>query len=84
VVASDIPVFAEYLRDGENALLVPPGEPAALAGALHRLAGDRALRETLATGGKPLLDRFTWAASARTHRDIYSAATEAAAGAQTR
>jgi glycosyltransferase-like protein len=79
VVASDIPVFAEYLRDGENALLVPPGDPAALAGALHRLAGDPTLRQTLAAGGKPLLDRFTWAASARTHRDIYSAVTEAAA-----
>ena len=79
VVASDIPVFAEYLRDGENALLVPPGDPAALAGALHRLAGDPALRQTLAAGGRPLIDRFTWAASARTHRDIYSAATEKAA-----
>jgi glycosyltransferase-like protein len=79
VVASDIPVFAEYLRDGENALLVPPGDSTALAGALHRLAGDPALRQTLAAGGKPLLDRFTWAASARTHRDIYSAATEKAA-----
>ncbi|MGH9009591.1 MAG: glycosyltransferase, partial [Acidimicrobiia bacterium] len=79
VVASDIPVFAEYLRDGESALLVPPGDPAALAGALHRLAGDPAMRQTLAAGGKPLVDRFTWAASARTHRDIYSAATEKAA-----
>ena len=79
VVASDIPVFAEYLRDGENALLVPPGDPAALAGALHRLAKDAALRHTLAAGGKPLIDRFTWAASASTHRNIYSAATDKAA-----
>ena len=73
VVASDIPVFAEYLRDGESALLVPPGDPTALAEALHRLAGDPALRQQLATGGKPLVDRFTWAASARTHKEIYSA-----------
>jgi glycosyltransferase-like protein len=79
VVASDIPVFAEYLQDGESALLVPPGDPDALAGALHRLAGDPALRIRLAAGGKPLVDRFTWAASARTHRDIYAAATEKAA-----
>jgi glycosyltransferase involved in cell wall biosynthesis len=79
VVASDIPVFAEYLRDGENALLVPPGDAAALAGALHRLAGDPALRETLAAGGQPLLERFTWAASALTHRNVYSAASEEAA-----
>ena len=79
VVASDIPVFAEYLRDGENALLVPPGDAAALAGALHRLAGDPALGETLVAGGQPLLDRFTWAASALTHRNVYSTASKEAA-----
>ena len=79
VVASDIPVFAEYLADGENALLVPPGDSTALAGALHRLAADPNLGRALAAGGQPLLDRFTWAASARTHRDIYSAAPEEAA-----
>ncbi|HEX6382193.1 MAG TPA: glycosyltransferase family 1 protein, partial [Acidimicrobiia bacterium] len=58
---------------------VPPGDSAALAGALHRLAENAALRQMLAAGGKPLLDRFTWAASASTHRNIYSAATEKAA-----
>jgi len=71
-VASDIPVFAEYLDDGESALLVPPGDSAALAGALHRLAGDPTLRHRLAAGGKPLVERFTWSASARTHRDVYA------------
>jgi glycosyltransferase-like protein len=79
VVASDIPVFAEYLEDGESALLVPPGDPTALATALHRLAGDPALRRQLAAGGRPLVDRFTWAASARSHAEIYAAATERAA-----
>jgi glycosyltransferase-like protein len=73
VVASDIPVFAEYLRDGESALLVPPGDAGALAGALGRLAGDRALRRQLAAGGRPLLERFTWEASARAHQEIYRA-----------
>jgi glycosyltransferase-like protein len=73
VVASDIPVFAEYLADGESALLVPPNDPAALAAALGRLAGDPPLRRQLAAGGRPLVDRFTWAASARTHREVYAA-----------
>jgi len=72
VVASDIPVFAEYLEDGESALLVPPGDAAALAGALQKLAGDPELRRRLAAGGQPLVERFTWAASARTHREIYA------------
>jgi len=74
VVASDIPVFAEYLEDGRSALLVPPGDPVALAAALGRLAADPALRRRLAAGGRPLIDRFTWAASARTHQEIYAAA----------
>jgi glycosyltransferase-like protein len=74
VVASDIPVFAEYLEDGHSALLVPPGDSAALAAALGRLAGDPALRRRLADGGRPLVDRFTWAASAAAHREIYGSA----------
>jgi glycosyltransferase-like protein len=77
VVASDIPVFAEYLQDGHNALLVPPGDPAALGSALDRLAGHPDLRRRLAEGGRPLVDRFTWAASAGTHREIYAAAQHA-------
>jgi glycosyltransferase-like protein len=72
VVASDIPVFAEYLEDGRSALLVPPGDAGALAGALGRLAGDERLRRELAAGGRPLVDRFTWAASAAAHREIYA------------
>jgi glycosyltransferase-like protein len=73
VVASDIPVFAEYLEDGRSALLVPPGDRAALAGALGRLAADPGLRRRLAAGGRPLLDRFTWAAAARATAEIYAA-----------
>ena len=74
VVASDIPVFAEYLEDGRSALLVPPGDAGALAGALDRLAGDPRLRRRLAAGGRPLLDRFTWADAARATRHVYAAA----------
>ncbi|HEY4408465.1 MAG TPA: MSMEG_0565 family glycosyltransferase [Acidimicrobiia bacterium] len=77
VVASDIPVFAEYLEDGRSALLVPPGDAGALAAALDRLAGDPARRRELAAGGRPLLDRFTWAAAAHAHRDLYAHSEDA-------
>jgi glycosyltransferase involved in cell wall biosynthesis len=40
IVTSDIPPQRGAL--GDAALLVPPGDPAALAAALRRLAGDRA------------------------------------------
>jgi glycosyltransferase involved in cell wall biosynthesis len=51
LVTADTPAARELLRDGESALLVPPGDPAALAAALRRLAHDRSLAESLSAGG---------------------------------
>ena len=50
VVASACDGIPEDLADGRDALLVPPGDVGALAGALHRLIEDRVLRERLAAG----------------------------------
>ena len=72
VVASDIPVFREFLVHGESALLVPPGDGKALAQALHALAADSALRHRLADGGSPVARRFTWKATALEHRAVYA------------
>jgi glycosyltransferase involved in cell wall biosynthesis len=54
VVASAIPGsgVGYVVRDGETGLLVPPGDAAALAGALRRLGDDAALRERLAAAGR--------------------------------
>ena len=43
VVASDLGGVKEWLRDGENGLAVPPGDPRALAQAALRLLGDATL-----------------------------------------
>jgi glycogen synthase len=52
VIATGAGGSGEYLRDGENCLLFAPREdPAALAGAVRRLAGDGELRERLRGGG---------------------------------
>jgi glycosyltransferase involved in cell wall biosynthesis len=40
LVTADTPAARELLADGESALLVPPGDPEALAAALRRLADD--------------------------------------------
>jgi glycogen synthase len=40
-----------YLRDEENALLIPEDDPQALAAAIRRLAGDASLRAKLRAGG---------------------------------
>lgn len=71
VVATDIPVFREYLTDGEAAVLVPPGDAPALAAAMRRLATDASLRRRLAESGPAVASRFSWAASAAVHADLY-------------
>jgi len=48
IVATDLPCFAGQLQSGQNALLVPPADPAALAAALEKLVRDPAGRGTLA------------------------------------
>lgn len=71
VIASDLPVFREYLVDGETALLPPVADDVALAAAMRAVATDPALRDRLRAGGRALVPRFTWAASADRHRDLY-------------
>jgi glycosyltransferase involved in cell wall biosynthesis len=60
IVASDLPSIRETLTDGRDALLVPAGDPIALAGALERLAGDRALAASLAGQARTLAASYTW------------------------
>lgn len=65
IVASNLPAFAEVVRDGETALLVPPGDVAAWAVAIRRLRDDPALRERLgAQARNEALARYTWAGRA--------------------
>ena len=47
VLGTAVGGVAEVVRDGENGLLVPPGDPDAFAEALRRFLGDEELRERL-------------------------------------
>jgi glycosyltransferase involved in cell wall biosynthesis len=51
VIATGTGGSAEYLRDGVNALLVAPGDAAALRAAVERLREDPGLRARLREGG---------------------------------
>jgi glycosyltransferase involved in cell wall biosynthesis len=51
LVTADTPAARELLTDGESALLVPPGDPEALADALRRVATEPALARRLAERG---------------------------------
>jgi glycosyltransferase involved in cell wall biosynthesis len=52
VITADTPAARELLVDGDSALLVPPGDPRALAGALRRAADDPELLGQIAEGGR--------------------------------
>jgi len=60
VVASDLPAIREVIRDGENGILVPPGDPAALAAGLRRALDDRALAESIARQARKDVEAFAW------------------------
>jgi glycosyltransferase involved in cell wall biosynthesis len=77
IVASDLPAIREVLDHERTALLVPPGDPRALSGALSRLAADHALAHALGTAARRLAPEFTWAKRAAR----LEAALAAAAGA---
>ncbi|HSR25079.1 MAG TPA: glycosyltransferase family 1 protein, partial [Candidatus Eisenbacteria bacterium] len=57
---------------GDAALLVPPGDPCALADELTALLADAGLRRRLGERGRErVLSRFTWEASARATVERY-------------
>jgi len=66
VVASDVGAISEAVRNGETGLLTPPGDTAALAAALDRLAGDAALRRVMGARGRAWAEQeYDSAANAR-------------------
>jgi glycosyltransferase-like protein len=69
-VASDIPVFQEFLGE-RDALLPPAGDAGALADAMVHLASDPELRGRLGRRGPKVAGRFTWRRCAEQHAAIY-------------
>ncbi len=63
IVTTDVPGCREVVRDGDNGLLVPARDAAALANALGRLIGDRSLRLAMGRRGRARAEA-EWAAPA--------------------
>jgi glycosyltransferase involved in cell wall biosynthesis len=57
LITADTPAARELLADGQSALLVPPGDPEALAEAIHRLAAEPDLAKRIAAGGRAAYER---------------------------
>ncbi len=71
VVTSDIPVLAEFLRDGDDCLMTPVGDSGPLAQALVRLVNDAELRARLTGRAQETARRYTWADTAARAAVVY-------------
>lgn len=73
IVASDLPSIREVLTDNEQALLVEPGNPDALARAIEQLFSKRALAEKLARAAYVEAPKYTWAKRAEKLETLFTA-----------
>jgi phosphatidylinositol alpha-mannosyltransferase len=77
VVASDIEAFRHVLEQGQAGVLVPVGDPAALAATLARLLDDPAERTRMAERARTVVAGYDWPVIARRVLEVYSLAVEA-------
>ena len=71
VVASSLDGYRNVATDGVDAVLVAPGDPAALAAALRRVLCEPALAEALVAKGSDRADEFSMAHLAAEYIAIY-------------
>lgn len=78
VVASDIPGYARVARAGSDALLVPPGDPVALAEALGAVLADPDIAGSLVASGTRRAAEFSLARLAALYEGFYERALDRA------
>ena len=71
VVASVTPGYDEVITDGVDGLLVPPGDPAALAEAAGRALDEPELAARLAAAGRTRAGAFAWGTVIERIEDAY-------------
>ncbi len=77
IVASDLPANRELIRDGEEGLLVPVGDPGALANAVGRVLEDEDLAARFgAAARRRAVDEFSLDSVARRYLGIISGIEE--------
>lgn len=60
IVSTDFPTLREVLRDGENAILVKPDSPRALAAGIRRALEDSALAGKISRRTRRDVEQYTW------------------------
>jgi glycosyltransferase involved in cell wall biosynthesis len=77
IVASCVAGIPEVITDGEHGLLVPERDPHALAAAISRLLGDRALAARLgAAARRRITTELTWDQTAARFEAVYRRAVD--------
>jgi phosphatidylinositol alpha-mannosyltransferase len=71
IVASALDGYQNVATDGRDAILVPPGDPGALAVALQKALGDRSLSERLIAAGAGRAEDFSMVTLATRYAEIY-------------
>ena len=72
VVATTAGAFPEFIDDGRTGLLVPPGDPEALAAAIKSLLSDPARCERMgAAASEHIRTNFTWQRTTKITLDLY-------------
>jgi len=71
VVSTNVGGVPFLVTDGVNGLLVPPGQPEAMAVAVLRLLDDPSLRASLVGSGLVEAQRYTWDQVAPQLHDVY-------------
>lgn len=75
VVATKVGAIPDVVNDGENGLLVPPGDPQALAAAIRRLLDDAPLRRLIGeTARRLVVEQYSLDRMVDRYAEIYDSA----------
>jgi phosphatidylinositol alpha-mannosyltransferase len=72
IVATDLPGYSNVARGGTDAVLVPQGDPDALADGLRSVLADSRLAETLAVAGDTRAGEFAMDRLAERYVELYT------------
>jgi phosphatidylinositol alpha-mannosyltransferase len=72
IVASELPGYCNVARPEVDAVMVPPGDPSALAGAIRRVLDDRRLSADLVAAGESRAEQFSMDHLAERYQELYA------------